>query len=103
MKDKWLVVLCHSMDDFPIRLFSSYDDAAAFVKAHPIYTKGRDWWSGPAVMEAYGIAGVDASTPLGFKIWHFKDGVPTGWETAAWDATIEVTDAPMTAAEMQGN
>lgn len=87
--DCWLVVLVHSMDDFPIQIFETRDLAVAFVAANPIRTGGKleqelGWESGPEVMEAFDLAGIDATTPMGFKIWHFRDGKPTGFEIAGW-------------------
>ena len=89
----WLVTLCHSMDDFPIKLCNSHAEAVAFVAANPIVdvepSKSKrgmitDWTSGPEVMDSYNVAGIDAATPLGFKIWHFVDGKPVGYELAGW-------------------
>lgn len=89
----WLVTLCHSMDDFPIKLFTSHAEAVAFVAANPIIDaepsknkRGKmiGWTSGPEVMDAYNVAGIDAATPLGFKVWHFVDGKPVAYELAGW-------------------
>jgi hypothetical protein len=39
MPEIYLVLLMHGMDDFPIKLFTSEDDAKAFVEANPIVEK----------------------------------------------------------------
>lgn len=75
---RFLVLLCHSMDDFPIVIFASVGEAKAFIDANPItecprIESGLGWNSGPIVMAAYDKAGIDASTPLGFKISEFDE------------------------------
>lgn len=85
--DCWLVVLVHSIDDFPIRMCDTRDEAKSFVDANPIREgEGLElgWESGPEVMAAYEVAEMDASTPMGFKIWHFVDGKPVEYEIAGW-------------------
>jgi len=75
----WLVLLMHTMDDFPIRLFKSEKEAREFVKANPIYVRSSggwylEWYSGPEVMRAYDLAQCEAESPIGYKICCFRSG-----------------------------
>lgn len=66
MEDVYLVLLCHGMDDLPIRLFGSEELALAFAETvEPMPTK-----------EIRDVFGTDCSTPIAVKLVHFEHGVP---------------------------
>lgn len=66
----FLVVLSHSMDDFPIRLCSAREHAVMVAKA-------TSWDLTDEQMNAFGR---DASSPCVIAIVEFKDGLPQGWD-----------------------
>lgn len=84
----WLVVLVHVVDDYSIRGFPDVVEAYTFIVDNPILVGPehgpQGWYAGPVVQRAYLLAGAEASTPLGYKIWHFVDGVPVGCIFASW-------------------
>lgn len=91
-KHVFLVTLCGGMDDFPIGLHPTEEDARKFVEENPITEvpeprPHRGWVAGTEdgpVMKAYRVAGIDMGHVLGYKIWKFEDGVLTRVDIAAW-------------------
>ena len=59
----FLVLLRHTMDDFPLFLAATRDAAEAFIDAAK--------WDAPDWS--------DASTPVSLCIVEFKDGLPVDW------------------------
>jgi hypothetical protein len=61
----YLVMLRHSEDDIPLRLFNDQESAVEFAK-----TVGED--DGEREKR---ILSIDATTPICVAIYHFQDGV----------------------------
>ena len=62
----YLVLLCHTMDDFPMRLFATHTAACN-------YAKDLGEFPEEAVDTLFGI---DCSTPVCVKVVEFRDGKP---------------------------
>lgn len=66
---QYLVVLSHTLDEIPLRLFGDIDEAFAFARAAS--------WDVPEEMLRV-LELPDCNTPCVIAIWSFKDGVPHG-------------------------
>lgn len=62
----WLVVLSHTMDDLPVRLCATREEALIYAKKlNPMPSK-----------RLCKVFQTDCSTPVAVEVVEFKDGVP---------------------------
>lgn len=80
---KYLVTMCASMDDMPVRLFDSLEEAESFCNANPVQFRyvcngdaddGVDVYSfTPVVEAALAVMDRDMTRPLFYQIWTFDE------------------------------
>lgn len=70
----FLVLLCHTMDDIPVRLCETEAEAMRVAE-------GLDWDKDPTPELLKAVDAPACSTPVNIRCVEFRDGVPVrGWE-----------------------
>ena len=89
----YLVLWCHSMDDIPVRLFATWNEALEFVRANPLPDDDETLHPAAVVPEVK-VWGMECTTPWGFKIAEFRDGKLVGWRGEMWESQDEWRHVP---------
>lgn len=81
----YLVTINCAMDDVPVRLFQTEDDALDFIRNNPPYPSRDREHNCPDVNTAYRVIGRDVGLVNGYNLFTLVDGRPVSEKPFFWD------------------